>query len=140
MTLDDLDRGDPSQRGPLRPSWCYGTPGLTRAQQLTALALGDTTRQRLAESAIVACLNDPTQIGQLADRSLCHGTAGLLTTARRIAVDALTPIPLAPLQRLHQQAPGAAGEPAGFLDGTSGAALATFETTETSWDACLLLC
>ncbi|MEU4472466.1 lanthionine synthetase C family protein [Micromonospora sp. NPDC023888] len=140
ITLDDLDRGDLSQRGPLRPSWCYGTPGLARAQQLTALALGDATRQRLAESAIVACLNDPTQVGQLTDRSLCHGTAGLLTTARRIAADACTPIPLAPLQRLHQQAPEATDELAGFLDGTSGAALAAIGTTKTSWDACLLLC
>ncbi|WP_406071166.1 lanthionine synthetase C family protein [Micromonospora sp. NBC_01638] len=140
ITLDDLDRGYPSERGPLRPSWCYGTPGIARAQQLTALALGDTTRQRVAESVLIACLNDPTQIGQLTDRSLCHGTAGLLTTARRIAADSLTPIPLARLQRLHQQGPGAASEPAGFLDGTSGAALAATGTTKTSWDACLLLC
>ncbi|MEV1320066.1 lanthionine synthetase C family protein [Micromonospora arborensis] len=140
ITLDDLRRGDPSQRGPLRPSWCYGTPGIARAQQLTALALSDTTRQHLAESALIACLNDPTQLGQLTDRGLCHGTAGLLTAARRIDADALTPIPLTPLQRLHQQAPAATDEPAGFLDGTSGAALAATGTTRTSWDACLLLC
>ncbi|WP_327040021.1 lanthionine synthetase C family protein [Micromonospora ureilytica] len=140
ITLAVLRRGDPSQRGPLRPSWCYGTPGIARAQQLTAFALGDTTRQHLAESALIACLNDPTQIRQLTDRSMCHGTGGLLTTARRIAADALTPIPLAPLQRPHQQALGAADEPAGFLDGTSGAALAATGTTKTSWDACLLLC
>ncbi|MEK8106511.1 lanthionine synthetase LanC family protein [Micromonospora sp. M12] len=83
----------PSQCGPLRPSWCYGTPGISRALQLSALALGDSTRRRLAERAFVACIDDPTQTGQLTDRSLCHGTAGLLTTARRIATDALTPIP-----------------------------------------------
>ncbi|RQX16178.1 lanthionine synthetase [Micromonospora ureilytica] len=140
ITLDDLHSGDPSQRGPLRPSWCYGAPGIARAQQLTALALGDTTRQRLAESALIACLNDPTQIRQLTDRSLCHGTGGLLTTARRTAADALTPIPLAPLERLHEQAPETTDQPAGFLAGTSGAALATTGTTKTSWDACLLLC
>ncbi|MET7668213.1 lanthionine synthetase C family protein [Micromonospora luteifusca] len=141
ITLDDLRRGDPSQRRPLRPSWCYGTPGIARAQQLSALALGDTARQHLAESALIACLNDPTQIAQLTDRSLCHGTAGLLATARRIAADALTPIPVARLRRLHQQAAVAASDgPAGLLDGTSGAALATTGTTRTSWDACLLLC
>ncbi|MFI6272474.1 lanthionine synthetase C family protein [Micromonospora zamorensis] len=140
ITLGDLRRDDRSQRGPLRPSWCYGIPGISRALQLSALALGNTARRRLAESAFIACINEPAQVGQLTDRSLCHGTAGLLTTGRRIAADALTPIPLASLQRLHQQAPVEADEPAGFLDGTSGAALATSGTTKTSWDACLLLC
>ncbi|MGW5578895.1 lanthionine synthetase C family protein [Micromonospora chokoriensis] len=140
ITLDDLRRGDPSQRRPLRPSWCYGTPGVARAQQLAALALGDAARQHVAEGALIVCLNDPTQIGQLTDRSLCHGTAGLLAATRRMAADALTPIPLAPLQRLHEQVPTVADGPAGFLDGASGAALAATGTTRTSWDACLLLC
>ncbi|MBQ1028921.1 lanthionine synthetase C family protein [Micromonospora sp. C97] len=140
LTLDDLRRGDPSQRRPLRPSWCYGSPGIARAQQLAALALGDTTRQHLAEGALIACLNDPAQIGQLTDRSLCHGTAGLLATTRRVAADSVTPIPFAPLQRLHRQAPNAADGPAGFLDGASGTALAVTGATRTSWDACLLLC
>ena len=140
MTLDDLHRGEPSQRGPLRPSWCYGTPGIARAQQLAARALGDSTRQRQAEAAFVACVNDPAQTARLSDRSLCHGTAGVLATGRRIAGDALTPIPLISLQRLHQHATAATDEPAGVLDGTAGAALAASGTTTTSWEACLLLC
>ena len=137
LTVDDLDQGAPAQRQPLRPSWCYGTPGIARAQQLAALALGDTTRQHLAETAFTSCVTDPAQIRRLTDRSLCHGTAGLLAVGRRIAADALTPTPVAPLIRLHQRATRISSEPAGFLDGAAGAALGT--TTTTSWDDCLLL-
>jgi hypothetical protein len=139
VTLDDLERGEPNQAGPLRPSWCYGTPGIARAQQLAARALGDTARQHLAESAFTACIRDPIQRGQLIDRGLCHGTAGLLTTARRITADAQTPIALAPLLHLHRHVAAAADEPPGLLDGAAGAELAAAGTT-TAWDACLLLC
>ncbi|WP_064448553.1 lanthionine synthetase C family protein [Micromonospora sp. NBRC 110037] len=139
LTLDDLHHGAPAQQHPLRPSWCYGTPGIARAQQLAALALHDTARQLLAETAFTTCVNDPAQIRRLTDRSLCHGTAGLLATGRRIAADALTPTPLAPLTRLHLHATPAADEPTGLLDGTAGHALAAASTTSTSWDACLLL-
>src|SRR5262249_49312286 len=131
---------EPSQQGPLRPSWCYGTPGIARAQQLAARALGDTVRRHKAEGAFTGCVNDSQQMGRLVDRSLCHGTAGLLAITRRISPDALTPIPLTPLLRLHEHTAAAVDEPAGFLDGASGAALAATGTTTTSWDACLLLC
>ncbi|TCJ34641.1 lanthionine synthetase C family protein [Parafrankia sp. BMG5.11] len=139
VTLDDLDRGEPRQPGPLRPSWCYGTPGIARAQQLAARALNDLNRQRKAEISFAACITHPAQLGRLVDRSLCHGTAGLLTSARRIAADALIPIPIGPLAHLHQHAAAAADEPTGFLDGSAGADLAVAGAT-TSWDACLLLC
>src|SRR5262249_33810036 len=97
VTLDDLDRGEPRQRGPVRPSWCYSTPGMARAQQLAGRALGHIDRQRNAETAFAACISDPAQLGRLVDRGLCQGTAGLLTAARRITADALTPIPVGPL-------------------------------------------
>jgi hypothetical protein len=140
VTLDDLDHGEPHQPGPLRPSWCYGSPGITRAQQLAARALSDTARQHLAETAFAACIRDPAQLARLTEPGLCHGTAGLLSTARRLAADAQTPIALAPLLALHQQTTVAAAEvPVGFLDGAAGAELAATGTT-TSWDACLLLC
>ncbi|ABW16088.1 Lanthionine synthetase C family protein [Parafrankia sp. EAN1pec] len=140
VTLTELEDGEPAQAGPLRPSWCYGTPGIARAQQLAAHALDDVARQRNAEEAFTGCVSDPAQVGRLHDRGLCHGTAGLLATGRRIAADALTPIPLSPLLQMHQHTAATAGEPAGFLDGTTGADLVTAGTTATSWDACLLLC
>ncbi|MCK9904186.1 lanthionine synthetase [Parafrankia colletiae] len=139
LTRTDVARGEPTQAGPLRPSWCYGTPGIARAQQLAARALGDTTRQHHAETAFAACIADATQLSRLADRGLCHGTGGLLTAARRIAADALTPIPIGPLAHRHHHTMPAADEPSGFLDGSTGAALAAVGTT-TCWDACLLLC
>lgn len=139
ITLDALRHHAPGQRSPGRPSWCYGTPGIARAQQLAGLALGDRARQHRAESAFTACVSDPAQTGQFTDRTICHGTAGLIATARRIAADALTPVPLEPLQRLHRQSPAADNEPAGFLDGAAGVALATAKNIATTWDACLLL-
>ncbi|GAA4236591.1 lanthionine synthetase C family protein [Actinomadura meridiana] len=138
VTLDDLRAGRPSQTEPLRPSWCYGTPGITRARQLAARALGDTARQQHAEAAFTACVTDSQQVARLTDRSLCHGTAGLLATGRRIAADALTPIPITPLLHRHQGRATPADEPSGFLEGSSGATLATAGTL-TSWDACLLI-
>ncbi|MGC9671417.1 lanthionine synthetase C family protein [Planosporangium sp. 12N6] len=139
VTLTDLRRGAPDQQAPLRPSWCYGTPGIARAQQLAAQALRDTDRQHLAEAAFAGCVTDPAQIHRLIDRSLCHGTAGLLATARRIAADALTPRPLVPIEILHRHATPDTDESEGLLVGTTGADLAAVATTATSWDACLLL-
>lgn len=139
ITLADINHGTASQQGPLKPSWCYGTPGITRAQQLAARALNDPARQRRAETAFLDCLHDPVQQGHLVDRSLCHGTSGLLATARSIATDALIPIPLTQPLLLHRNAAAPTGEPPGFLVGSAGAALATAGTTTTSWDACLLL-
>jgi hypothetical protein len=139
LTRAELHHGTPSQQAPLRPSWCYGTPGIARAQQLAALALRDTSCQRLAETAFTSCVTDPAQTRRLIDRSLCHGTAGLLATARRIAADALTPTPLTPIEDLHRQTAPAKDEPAGLLDGKAGSDLAATGTTRTSWDACFLL-
>ncbi|GGJ90323.1 hypothetical protein GCM10010123_20190 [Pilimelia anulata] len=139
LTLTDLDRGAPTQQTPLRPSWCYGTPGIARAQQLAARALHDLDRQHSAEAAFVRCVTDPDQTGRLGERGLCHGTAGLVATARRIAVDALTPTPLDAVAASHRQSSDGFGEAEGLLTGGTGAVLATLGTTATSWDACLLI-
>lgn len=135
--------------GPQRPSWCYGTPGLARAQQLASIALHDPARQRAAESALAGCLTDPKQLALLSDASLCHGWAGLLHTAARAAADAgddslatLQPVLHAHLQtylRLH----GSPAEP-GLLTGAAGVLLAQQAATDntmpiTRWDASLLL-
>lgn len=138
VVLDDLRRGEPSQSGPLRPSWCYGTPGMARAQQLAGRALCDPARERLAEHALVACVSDRAQLARLTDRSLCHGTGGILVTARRIAEDALEPMPVAILQVAHDAKAGV-GTPSGLLDGEAGVALASAGTNTTSWDSCLLV-
>jgi class I lanthipeptide synthase len=137
------------QAGPGRPSWCYGTPGLARAQQLAGLALADAKRRRLAEQALAGCLADHEQLSQLGDTSLCHGWAGLVQTTWRAASDAgpdteLTarlPDLRAKLgEHLQRHSP----DQAGFLEGMAGVLLAQHATVAgdapaTRWDACLLL-
>jgi len=130
---------------PAAPSWCYGTPGLARAQQLAALALGDTDRQRMAERALLDCLSDPIQVDHLTDRGLCHGVGGLLRAVQRVAMDADEPHLLTDHlpQLTHRFLSVGAPAEAGFLEGAAGADLA-FRDAEAGtpmgdWDACLLL-
>lgn len=48
----------------------------------------DATRQRHAEAALAACLDDPDQLASFVDPALCHGWAGLAATVRCAARDA----------------------------------------------------
>ena len=136
------------QRGPGRPSWCYGTPGVARAQQLAGLATGDRARTQIAERAMAGCLSDPGQLASIIDVSLCHGWAGLFVTAWRAAGDAATPtiaerLPTVREQLLQYAAPGA-GDGIGLLEGDAGLALAVHIAEHhmspiSGWDRCLLV-
>jgi hypothetical protein len=148
LTLDELRAGRTTQPGPLRPSWCYGTPGISRAQQLAAIASGDIARQHLAEHALVACLSDPAQLDLIIDTSLCHGWAGLYQTAVRAAADALTPALAAILPHLTEllirHTSAAPSHSTGLLDGNAGLALALHTASRTTppisgWDTCLMI-
>ncbi|WP_322768488.1 lanthionine synthetase C family protein [Frankia sp. Cr1] len=147
ITVEQVHRGNVAQASPGRPSWCYGTPGLARAQQLAGLATGDTARQRVAETAMLGCLTDPEQLARITERGLCHGMAGVFQAAWRMAADAHTPDIAAELPRLTArllaQVRPALGETE-FLDGHAGVALAlhtagTDTAPRTGWDGCLLL-
>ncbi|MEV0446233.1 lanthionine synthetase C family protein [Streptomyces spectabilis] len=147
ITFSELATGRPRQQHPLRPSWCYGTPGLARAQQLAALATGDTARQQTAEDALVHCASDPVQLARLTDSALCHGWAGLVATAWHAANDAATPAlaNLVPdlLQALLEHAYNTLPDDSpGLIEGSAGIAL-TLHTLATDtpghWPACLLL-
>ncbi|WEH16437.1 lanthionine synthetase LanC family protein [Streptomyces sp. VNUA24] len=128
------------------PSWCYGTPGLARAQQLAALALNDPDRKRMAERALLYCLADPTQLNQLTSRGLCHGLGGLLRVLQRVTQDADEPRAFARhlpqlSERFLTTEPPAETD---FLNGSVGATLAFQNIQEgtlpaSDWDACLLL-
>lgn len=146
ISRPDHDRGQLRQHGPGRPSWCYGTPGIARAQQVAGLALDDPARQHLAEKALLSCATDPTQLAQLRDVSLCHGWAGLLHAVWRASqhndqLAAAVPDLLHQLTtRLTAQAPATEG----LLTGSTGAWLAartarTGTPPVTQWDTCLLL-
>lgn len=137
------------QPGPQRPSWCYGTPGLSRAQQLAGLALGDATRRRLAERALYRCVTDERQLSQLIDASLCHGWAGLIQATWRTAADASDDALTAELPRLltcMNEHLTRHGPPAGkgLLEGRAGIRLVQHRlahggSSPCRWDACLLL-
>lgn len=146
ITLPEVTAGRPDQRRPTRPSWCYGTPGITRAGQLAMLALDDEGQQRAYEQALADCLNDPAQLQQIADPGLCHGWGGLYQTVWRAAQDAATPSLSRHLpelgERLRQHADSGHGE--GLLNGAAGTALAlathtTNRPSASGWDTCLLI-
>ncbi|MBW1604624.1 lanthionine synthetase C family protein [Streptomyces sp. JJ66] len=156
ITRDQLRTGRTSP-GPFRPSWCYGTAGYARAQQLTALATGDHDRQRAAEIALLGAMTDPSQRAATVDLSLCHGFAGLAHITQLAAADAITPglgrcLPdlLAPMTNttpdllvrpLYRPADG---RDIGLLEGAAGTALALHSFSVGSpapsgWDACFLI-
>lgn len=136
----------PASRTPSTPSWCYGTAGLVRAQQLAAIVLDDGNRKHMAERALLHCLANDRQINKINERGLCHGFGGLLRTVQRVAEDAddagkfschLDHI----ANRFLAVPPSEAN---GLLTGKTGAVLA-FQDVEAGaapqgqWDACLLL-
>ncbi|MFF8989468.1 lanthionine synthetase C family protein [Streptomyces sp. NPDC014983] len=160
VTQGELRSWHLAPSAPRRPSWCYGTAGLARAQQLAALALGDTRRQIDAEKALVAALTAPEQMKATTDNGLCHGFAGLAHVATRTADDAHPSTAeklraAIPTLLAAVMPPGAdpeltataliqdeKGGP-GFLDGAAGIALALLASStatppRTAWDACLL--
>lgn len=149
ITREELRTGQPTQPGPSRPSWCYGTVGIARAQQLAAIATDDPRRREAAEDALAASLTD-NQLDRITEPGLCHGVAGVYQTAYRAARDARNsaigrrlPVLVARLDQ-HADSLGDQLDEGGLLTGGAGVALA-LETTRhtvpprTGWDACLLI-
>ncbi|MGW4982619.1 lanthionine synthetase C family protein [Streptomyces mirabilis] len=130
-----------------RPSWCYGVSGTARAQQLAGLALRDPARVQAAENAILATLRDPLQLDKLPEIGLCHGMAGLLHAAWRMATETRNTEIAAELPRLADRLIAALDQDdhdPELLDGAAGAALAlhTFGTDSAPaphWDTFLAL-
>ncbi|MFH8616876.1 lanthionine synthetase C family protein [Streptomyces sp. NPDC017979] len=151
ITRDELRTGCGAPSPVQRPSWCYGTAGLARAQQLAAIVLGDIDRQTEAENALVAALTDVDQLKATTDKGLCHGLAGLVHIATRAADDAHSStagrirasIP-ALLDAIHSAGTAFRNGDPGLLDGAVGTALAliapsTAVPPRSAWDACLLV-
>ncbi len=139
-------RIEPSQRQ--APRWCYGTVGVARTLQLAGLATGDADRVRLAEAAMLNVLRDPAPLDRVTDAGLCHGLAGILQTAWRMAADSSTGEIAAELpgmgERLLARVADQPPEDPEFLDGATGVALVlhtlgTGAAPRTGWDSCLLL-
>ncbi|MGY1434594.1 lanthionine synthetase C family protein [Streptomyces reniochalinae] len=161
VTRAQLRSGHLKSAGVSRPSWCYGTAGLARAQQLAALALGDSDRQLTAERELLDALTDRRHLAATTDIALCHGFAGLAHVAARTADDALSatagelravlpallsavlPPGTDPENTVTELMEADDGGP-GLLDGTAGVALATLAPStgtapHCAWDACLLI-
>ncbi|MFI0721897.1 lanthionine synthetase LanC family protein [Streptomyces sp. NPDC021224] len=141
-TAAHLDADQPRAPEPARPSWCYGRPGIARAQQLAALALDDPARRQAAEDTVATILTDPAELARITDSTLCHGWAGLLTLARSVAADSPAPQRFSPIiQDLHQRlaADWEHLPKPGFMEGRAGAQLALNATDTTGWTRILLL-
>jgi hypothetical protein len=150
ISPSEYSHGTASSERQARPSWCYGTPGHARAQQLAGLALCDQERMGVAEQALAGCVLDRQVTDLLTDVSLCHGWAGVIQALWRATSDALNPGPLQLALRRARQAMEEQltriGPPAstGLLEGASGIMLAQNDLPQagsepSSWDACLLL-
>ena len=144
ISLPDLRDGHPAQAGSGRPSWCYGTPGLARAQQLAAIARHDRARQAQAENALAQCISDPAQLARLSGPGLCHGWAGTLATTWHAARDATSRhLHNAPGRLARSLAESTCGDhPYGLMQGYVGAALtlhAVATQTPAPWPGCLLI-
>lgn len=146
LTFSDLRADRPGQRGPGRPSWCYGTPGIARALQLAAIATADPARQAAAEHALAASLA-PQRLATLTGPGLCHGLAGACQAAARAAADAITPAVASRLPGTSAALTATASTSTGsaaLLTGDTGIRLA-LETARrcaapiSGWDSCLLL-
>ncbi|MGW0937767.1 lanthionine synthetase C family protein [Streptomyces sp. NPDC002666] len=141
-TADHLDVDQPPVAEPARQTWCYGRPGIARAQQLAALALNDPARRQAAEDTVETILTDPQQLTRITDSTLCHGWAGLLTLTRAVAADSPDPARFTPIvQDLHRRlaADWEHLPKPGFLEGRAGAQLALHDTGTAGWTRALLL-
>ncbi|MBT2384938.1 lanthionine synthetase C family protein [Streptomyces sp. ISL-11] len=156
------------ESAPGRPSWCHGTVGIARALYLAGRALDVPEWRDTAVTAWRSALAgarhtyDGPVAGRLADAGLCHGWSGVLQATWRMADDTRDAALRAQLPWLAERVldladiddpfglvpplahGGLAADPAGFLTGAAGAALAlrTFATDTapaTHWDRALLL-
>ncbi|MFC5721687.1 lanthionine synthetase C family protein [Streptomyces gamaensis] len=168
MVLDPCGTVVPGERAPGRPSWCYGTAGIARALYLAGRALDVRAWRESAVAAWHGALArarrdyDGPETLRLTDAGLCHGWAGVLQATWRMADDTGDPalraylpwlaervLDLADIDEPFGLVPprpvgGLTGDPAGFLTGAAGVALAlhTFATDAapaTRWDRALLL-
>lgn len=134
VTYPEHTPGAPHRHHPGRPSWCYGTPGISWAQHLAGRALDNASRRQKAELALYGCATDSIQQEQLTAPGLCHGQAGLDLILARITEHAELP-------QLRDLTPGpdivTAAPTPGLLEGQAGLDLT--RTDSTTWANCLLL-
>ncbi|WP_241562096.1 lanthionine synthetase C family protein [Streptomyces hoynatensis] len=161
VTLGQWAAGPARMRPHLRPSWCYGVPGMSRAVQLAALALGRPDWHELAHRSLLPLLTTPVAAWHCDDPGLCHGWGGLLHLFLRLGEHVADPRLPAVREELAARtlaqfdpayrfgfrstltATPQGSDMPGFLQGAGGTALALRAyadgTTCGDWDMPLLL-
>lgn len=89
VSFDEQVDGPGEQHLADRAAWCYGTPGVARAIQLAGRAFDRPDWQHVAVAAMAELLARPDR--RASDAGLCHGSAGLLRLAGRMARDCPDP-------------------------------------------------
>lgn len=145
-----------------RLGWCYGDLGIATLLLNTGIWLQDNTYQEKALHIFHHTLTHRnSKNGNVHDACLCHGSAGIAHIYRRAWLQTKDPALLTgatnwlqeTLQmNTHKDAPGGFRFYAkdgyensyGILEGVAGIGLALIaaidETTDPSWDRCMLLC
>ncbi|MGW7410881.1 lanthionine synthetase C family protein [Streptomyces sp. NPDC054863] len=144
------------------PSWCYGTPGVSRALQLAGRALGRADWTAAATDSLARLLVRPMDEWGVNDHALCHGWGGALHLLGLLNEDAADPriesLRDAIAERLvdayDEEAPFGyrftmtkvpyATDMSGYLDGAAGLSLAldayaSGGASHLGWDMPLLL-
>ncbi|NEW77729.1 lanthionine synthetase C family protein [Streptomyces rhizosphaericus] len=70
-----------------RSDWCYGTAGVARALHLAGRALGDPDLTKAGVDAMRSIFQRLYESAEMPDATFCHGRAGILLTAVRMAAD-----------------------------------------------------
>ncbi|WP_078960953.1 lanthionine synthetase C family protein [Streptomyces sp. NRRL WC-3618] len=70
-----------------RSDWCYGAAGVARALQLAGRSLGDPDLTEVGIDAMRSVFQRPYGRAEMPDATFCHGRAGVLLTAVRMAAD-----------------------------------------------------
>lgn len=144
---------------PGRTAWCYGPPGAARALALAGSVLGRPELAELGTELLLASLDQPAEVAWLNSATFCHGLAGVLHIAARMAeasddrrlagvvpqlcarlLDAFEPDSLLGFGNL--EADGGRVDTPALLDGAAGAALVLLSLAHDpapSWDRAFLL-
>jgi hypothetical protein len=137
---------------PHRLSWCYGDPGIALSLAVAAAATGSSAIERTMEEITGGVLARPPATSGVLDATICHGAAGLVWFASRVA--ARTGHPAAHRMARHWTGYVADLRAAGplrygpdpvrdcsFLEGDLGVALAVLAATtgrRAAWEQLLL--
>lgn len=145
--------------GAARTAWCYGPAGAARALALAGAVLHSPAYARLATELFAGSLAQPAHVSQLGTPSFCHGVAGVLQVAARMATETSDTRVAALVPQLCERlldgferdslfgfrALGPRGDRAdvaGLLDGAAGVGLVLLSVahrTEPGWDRAFLL-